>query len=262
MRLADNFEDGLNPAWHVLEAGNARVEVLDTRLHLIDRPTPTEQYTNAQISDYSYETFHMRWRPPVRMTVRAYAAGGPAVGTAGFGFWNHPLSPSRQRRLPRLPKAIWFFFAAPPADLRLAYGVPGSGWQASMVDLTRLRALALAPLAPFAVLLMQLPPLYRWLWTRLQRPLSISAAALDPTLLQEPHTYMLDWRDDGATFQVDGRVVHEANVAPSGGMGFVTWVDNQYAIVTPRGRFGWGLKAVVHEQRLVIEHIEIDGSSA
>ncbi|MFO7321324.1 MAG: hypothetical protein DIU68_006315 [Chloroflexota bacterium] len=258
MRLADDFTNGLN-RWHVLETGSGRVEVVDGRLHLIDRPTSGGEYTNAQISDYSYQTFHMRWRPPVRLAVRAYAMGGPAVGTAGFGFWNHPLSPDQKRRLPRLPKAIWFFFAAPPSDLRLAYGVPGSGWQASTVDLTRPRALALAPFAPLAVLLMQWRPFYRWLWPRLQPALCISTGALGDELLSEAHTYVLDWRSDSATFSVDGQVVHEAPVAPSGGMGFIAWIDNQYAIVTPRGRFGWGLKPVVQEQRLVIERIEIDG---
>lgn len=262
MRLADDFQNGLNPAWHVLQAGSARVEAAGGQLHLIDQPTLPGRYTNAQISDYSYQTFEMRWRPPLRLTVTARARGGPLVGTAGFGFWNHPLSPSRKRRVPRLPKAIWFFFAAPPSDLRLAYGVPGRGWKASMIDLTRSRALALAPLAPLAVLLMQLPALYRRLWPRLQPALTISERALDAGLLREPHTYRLDWRTDGATFYVGERIVHEAPLAPSGGMGFVAWIDNQYAVVTPRGRLGWGLTPVEREQSLVIDRIEIEGGAA
>src|SRR5690606_18208605 len=120
-----------------------------------DAPTTGGVYTNAQIGDYDYATFAMRWRPPLRMRVTAQARA-PAEGlrgTAGFGFWNHPLSPSRKRRLPRLPKAIWFFFGSPPGGLNLAYGGQGPGWKAMTVDLTRPRALALAPLALPVVLL-------------------------------------------------------------------------------------------------------------
>src|SRR5690606_6333096 len=192
--------------------------------------------------DYDYQTFDMRWQPPMRMTVTAQASD-PADslrGTAGFGFWNHPLSPTRAR-LPRLPRAIWFFFGSSPGSLNLSGGNSGTGWQAMTVDLTRPRALALAPLALPVVLLNRLPALYRRVWPPIARVLSVSQTTLDGALLAERHTYEIDWRTDGATFRVDETVVHTTDLSPSGPVGFVAWIDNQYMRVSPRGDFAWGL---------------------
>ena len=76
-------------------------------------------------------------------------------------------------------------------------------------------------------------------------------------MLTERHTYTLDWRADGATFAVDGQTVHETAFAPIGRMGFIAWIDNQYAVVTPQGRFGWGIVPVEREQALVLEDVVI-----
>ena len=48
-------------------------------------------------------------------------------------------------------------------------------------------------------------------------------------------------RVNGARFLVDGTVVLETDRPPRGPLGFVAWVDNQWLVATPRGRFGWGL---------------------
>lgn len=264
MRLIDRFDGPLNPAWTVTRAGQADVRLENGRLRLTDQPTPDGVYTNAQLADYDYETFTMRWRPPLRLTVTAQASApaGGLRGTAGFGFWNHPLSPSRKRRLPRLPKAIWYFFASPPGSLDLAYGVAGPGWKAMTFDLTRPRALALAPLALPVVLLNRWPTLYRRVWPPLQRVLSVSAHRLDGRLLAERHTYTIDWRQNGATFTIDGATVHETRVSPSGGVGFVAWIDNQYMRVSPRGDFGWGLLPLAAPQSLWLDAVEIEGLRA
>ena len=118
------------------------------------------------------------------MTVTAWASA-PADqlrGTAGFGFWNHPFSPD-VRRLPRLPRAIWFFFAAPPSNMALAYGVPGFGWKAATIDATRPGALALAPFGLPAILLMRRESLYAKLWRVIQRRLNIGEHLLANALL-------------------------------------------------------------------------------
>ena len=256
MRLDETFERGLDPAWTVTQTGHAEVAPEAGRLRLTDQPTPSGHYSNAQISDYDYQTFALRWSPPLRLTVTAHASA-PASGlrgTAGFGFWNHPLATGRKR----LPKAIWFFFGSPPGGLNLAYGVPGPGWKAMTVDLTRPRALALAPLALPVVLLNQLPALYRRIWPPLQRILSVSDHLLDGGLLAERHTYSLDWRRGGATFAVDGAVVHEAAVSPGGGMGFIAWIDNQYMRVSPRGAFAWGLLPLEQPQSLLLDEIVVE----
>jgi hypothetical protein len=267
--IDDTFRNNLDSAWVVTEVGGGSVRAAGG-LHLAIRPSErggerlserpsVGRYHNAQITDYVYgSATTLRWRPPVRMTVRASAALTPenGVGTAGFGFWNHPFSPDSARV--RLPRAIWFFYAAPPNDMRLALDVPGHGWKAAVIDATTPRAWALAPFAPPAVLLMRVPALYRRLYPVIQRRLAIAEALLDPALLTTLHDYVIDWRRDGASFSVDGRVVLETPHAPRGACGFVAWIDCQYAIVTPQGRIGFGVVPLRGEQRMFIDSIRID----
>jgi hypothetical protein len=260
MHLEDDFVRGLSPLWAITTAGNAHVRAEDGVLSFTDEPTPGNRYTNAQISDYDYTDFEMRWTPPLRLSVtaRAMIPSGGLMGTAGFGFWNHPLSPSQKRRRPQLPRALWFFFAAPPSNMQLAAGVAGSGWKAATIDATTPRALALAPLALPVILLTRVPALNRALWPPVQRGLRISERLLDMSLLAERHTYAIEWRENGATFFVDDQIVHEAPAAPRGKMGFVAWIDNQYAIVTPQGKLGWGVVPLPEAQSLILEDVKID----
>lgn len=258
MRIDEHFEDDLNLPWDVAEVGTGKVARISGGLRLT---VGAEQqiYSNAQIADYSADNYHFRWRPPLRMSVTAWASA-PASdlrGTAGFGFWNHPFSPD-VRRLPRLPRAIWFFFAAPPSNMALAEGVPGFGWKAATIDAARPAALALAPFALPAVLLMRRPALYATLWHRIQHRLHIGEHLLDGALLAERHTYSLEWRTDGAAFAVDGATVYEAPYAPRGACGFVSWIDNQYAVVTPQGKLGFGIVPIEREQSLFLESVLVE----
>jgi hypothetical protein len=241
--------------WTETEVGQGHVIHSGAGLQLTVGATPAKRYSNAQITDYDYASMAFRWRPPLRMTVRAWFNAVP-VGTAGFGFWNHPFSPDTRRL--RLPQAIWFFFGAPPHNLALAYGVPGHGWKATTLDAGRAAALLLVPFAPLAVLGMQIPALYRRLYPFIQRRLAVGEAALDSALMSSPHTYTLEWRHNGAAFAVDGATVLETPFSPRGACGFIAWIDNQYAVVTPQGRFGWGVVPVTGEQSLTLEAVEIE----
>ena len=89
-------------------------------------------------------------------------------GTAGFGFWNDPFMMTGAR-IPTLPRAIWFFYGSPPSNIKLDRHAPGHGWKAATIDALRPAAFLLAPLAPLAVPLMNLPSLYRRLWPFIQR---------------------------------------------------------------------------------------------
>jgi hypothetical protein len=259
MRIDERFDANLEPPWDVAEVGTGTVTRQPEPGVLRMTVGAGRIYSNAQIADYCSQDYRFRWRPPLRMTVTAWASApaGELRGTAGFGFWNHPFSPD-VRRFPRLPQAIWFFFAAPPSNMALAYGVPGFGWKAATIDATRPGALALAPLALPAVLLMRRPSLYATLWRRIQRRLNIGEHLLDGALLAEWHTYRIDWRRDGAAFAIDGATVYETPYAPRGAAGFVTWIDNQYAIVTPQGKLGFGIVPVEREQSLFVEHIVVE----
>lgn len=241
-------------AWHRTEIGGGIVEALGAGFRLTVPPTPATRYVDAQISSYRSKA-DFSYRPPLRMTVRAWLEGKQALGTAGFGFWNHPFAPGERGF--RLPQATWFFFGSPPNDMRLALDLPGHGWKCATIDATRPAFFALLPTAPLGFLLMRVPALYRRLWPIAQRAINVSEFALEAAILHEPHHYSLEWTPGQVLFSVDGQLVHQAGVAPRGPLGLIAWIDNQYAVVTPQGRFGFGLLPVTAPQALIIDQVEI-----
>ena len=256
--MQQNFRTELDPRLAVLEQGVGRVRRTADGVRLALECATDLQYSNAQLDDYlrRKEPF-FTWRPPLRMTVRAWASHGvdQMQGTAGFGFWTQPVMPGK--RLPILPRAVWFFFSSPPSNMAFARGIPGSGWKSATFDAGRLPFLLLAPTAPLGFLLMRIPALYRALW-----PVGQWAVGASESLLQvdwrEPHTYRLDWLPGAAKFFVDDQLLHHAPYAPRGPLGFVTWLDNRWAVVTPQGNLGMGLLPVPDRQWLTLEALTID----
>lgn len=257
--IDDDFATGeLLSVWTSLAVGGGQVEPTPGVLTLRLPGTTGDVYADAQISDYAgLRRQDFPWQPPLRLTVRAQASGGGDAirGTAGFGFWNDPFMPGRAG-LPRLPRAVWFFFGSPPNDMPLALNVSGFGWKAAVFGPTAL-FWALLPLAPLGLLLMRVPALYRRLWPVGQRALGVAEAALPGDWLAEAHEYALEWRADQVVFAVDGERVLTTDRSPRGPFGFIAWIDNQYMVVTPQGRFGWGVLAC-DEQWLRLEHIGIE----
>lgn len=216
-----------------------------------------DAYSDAQVDDYGWPVGQplLRRRPlrpgallgpargepltrrsPLRVRLRARFSHGAGElrGTAGFGLWNYPIA------LPLgLPRAIWFFYGSAPGDMPLALGVPGRGFKAATVDTGRPTALALAPLAPTLVPLMWAPPLFRGLWPPIQRAVGV-AEAMVRAPMTEWHDYTIEWGERTSRLLVDGRVVLADAPSPRGPMCFVAWVDNQYLVATPQGRFRWG----------------------
>lgn len=242
---------------HAAEIGTGRVLAHANSLELAIEPA-TSGYSDAQLTDYDPAVRHFTLKPPVTMTLTAYAAEPLAVGTAGFGFWNHPFQPG-QRGI-RLPQALWFFFGARPNNMALALDVPGSGFKAGTFNAQRWQFLAMLPLALPGFLLMRVPALYRALWPIGQRTLGVSEATLDAHLLRERHTYTLDWQINRAIFSVDDAIVMQTERIPNKPLGFIAWVDNQYAIVTPQGQFSFGISPIQRRQSLIIEQIELQKS--
>lgn len=244
---------------HLHEVGGGRVERTGslTRLKLVGAVRTA--YSNAQLDDYTgLPRRAFPWRPPLRLTVRArYSHPAEELrGTAGFGFWNNPIPPA-MRGLPRLPRAAWYFFSAPPSNMALAMDVPGPGWKAATFDAARPAFYALAPLALPGFLLMRIPACYRALWPLAQRAIGVSEAML-PIGMDAWHTYALEWWPKQVRFFVDGAHVHTAPCAPSGPLGFVVWLDNQYAVVTPQGRLGFGYVDMPEERWLALESVQIE----
>ncbi len=236
--IDDTFHPRPLAHWHTTQVGGGQLVLRDNGLRLLTAGARRDAYSDAQIDDYAgLKRRHFPWRPPLRMTVRARASG-PLAGTAGFGFWNNPFSPLGGT--PALPAALWFFLGSPPSDMSLALGVPGHGWKAACIDATRPAALAWAPLMLPVLLANRMPKLYQRIWPRVQRDLRVAEASIDALGLQWCE-YTIEWRVDSARFLVDGALVLETDRPPRGPLGFVAWVDNQWMVATPRGRFGWGL---------------------
>jgi hypothetical protein len=249
------FNHDLPPPWRRVETGGGRVEPVGGVLRLVNAATTSRVYTNAQIDDYRGLPRHrFPWRPPLILAVRARFSEPDPPGTAGFGFWNEPFTRHWDRR-PALPQALWFFYASPPSDMPLAIGVPGRGWKAAVLDARRPAALALAPTGLAALLLLNLPGLYRRLWPLYQRALGIAEAVLtvDRTTW---HTYEIVWERRRALFRVDDETILAAP-APPGPLGLVVWLDNQYLIATPWGRLRSGLLAATTARWLEIAWLEI-----
>lgn len=256
-----DFSKPLAPYWRRYVVGNGSLEKTTSTLRFSNSDTSDQQYSNAQVDDYQGRPRRrFPWRPPLKLTVRARFSHpvGQVSGTAGFGFWNDPFLMT-EARVPTLPRAIWFFYASPPSDMKLDKATPGRGWKAATIDALRPTAFILAPIALPAALLMNLRPLYRWLWPPIQRALNVEEAVVSDAdhVMTDWHTYVIEWGTKSAAFRVDGAPVLEDAPAPRGPLGFVIWLDNQYMIVKPWGRFGWGLLEAPGHQWLEVDWWEI-----
>lgn len=270
-RVYESFSEGLNSRWTRVTPHGGTIETGPTGLRLVlPEGARAGIYSDAQIDDYgNLPLSHFPWRPPLHLQVKARASHPahptrslPADtlenqqwlrGTAGFGFWNYPFSLSGA--VLRLPEAIWFFAASPPSNMALVPGSPGWGWKAQVVHANRpgalLAALPTAAAVVWGRISRREQAAARWV----QRLSGTAEAPLDADL-REWHTYEIDWRFDRARFAVDGVEVLSVVNPPRGPLGFVAWVDNQYAIATPRGQFRFDTLATGPEW-LEVESLQI-----
>jgi hypothetical protein len=251
--------ESLSERWNTYVLDSAALEPTGQTLRFVNANTTSRQITNAQIDDYQkLHRRRFRWRPPLTMTVRARFSHpeGELRGTAGFGFWNDPFMMTG-KRAPTLPRAIWFFYASPPSNMKLDLHVPGCGWKAAMIDALRLPALLLAPVAPVAVPLMNIRPFYHALWPIVQRALGVREAPIQVDMTAW-HTYVLEWERGFARFQVDEESVLQCDTAPRGPQGFVMWFDNQYVVVTPWGKLRYGWIAAPGRQWMEVDALSIE----
>ena len=216
----------------------------------------TAAYANAQLDDYRIDQSNtFRWQANVRLHIRARISEPTSVltGTAGFGFWNAPVGVG-VRSIPSPPAAAWFFFAGPESNIAPVYGVPGFGWKAATLDARTRRFWLLLSTAPVALLLMRIPRAYRLLWPIAQRAMRSDEKLLAATT-EEWHDYTITWTSHFVRFEIDGQNVHTSLDPPHGPMGFVAWIDNQYMIATPQGRFGQGVVPVSEPRNLEIAQL-------
>ncbi len=249
--IEDDFAEGPRPEWVRLILGHGAIEHEPGRIRFLLNPSPARYISDAQIHDYygrGGEGFP--WYPPLHMLVRARFSHTEIVGTAGFGFWNNPFT--LHGEVVAAPNNVWFFYASPPSDMHLLPEIPGWGWKAAVLDGGRVPGPAMA----VAQRLLRFPSLVRPLG-RLARTRVRAAEALLPHPLTEWRTYELRWTARGCTFWVEGEVVLETTCSPTPPLGFVAWVDNQYAVARPDGEIAFGRLEVPQRQWLELERVEI-----
>lgn len=246
-----------------LEIGGGRVlERKPTRFRMT-LPPERKKYADAQLDDYRlFSRRNFPWRPPLRMRLRGRASHPAPAGTLGFGFWNDPFTLSlgqggAARRLPAAPNALWFFYASPPNDMALDPSVPGRGWKAACLRSPAFPSLLLALPTLAVAALAQVKPLRRPVIRTALRFVRAEERLLQ-TALDEWHDYELHWQAQRAAFYVDGVEVHSAVDPPTGPLGFVAWIDNQFAVASPEGGFRFGTLATQEEQWLEIENLAIE----
>jgi hypothetical protein len=232
------------------------------------RPTllelfPTRAYADAQLDDTAGRARrNFRWRPPLRLSLRARLSRAAPPGTFGFGFWNDPFGFSfghfgAARKFPAAPQCAWFFHGAPPLDLPLARGVPGSGWKAATLRAQAIPLPLLAPLAAGGLVLASLPVTRRWIFDR-ARSFYRADEALLPVAPSEWHTYVIDWQPDRVLFLVDGAPVLVSLHPPLPPLGLVLWIDNQYAVASPAKGVGFGVLPLEMKQGLELKDVHIE----
>jgi hypothetical protein len=227
-------------------------EAGETRLWI---PAKASGYANAQLDDHrALPRAAFPWRPPVTMRLRAKASLGSPLGTLGFGFWNDPFSltfgqAGAARKLPVPPRAVWFFYGSPPNDMALAPPNPGWGWKAQCMTAPAIPGWMLALPAATAYVAAKVPflrgPIMRLSLARL----TCAETQLE-TGLDTWHTYEIRWEVDRAAFLIDGKTCLESTFAPSGPLGFVTWIDNQFAVASPSGGLRFGVLPTDTDQSL------------
>jgi hypothetical protein len=224
-----------------------------------------EGYTLAQLDDYHrLARSKFRWEPPLHLLLDAHASTDEPCGTLGFGFWNDPFTVSigqsgTTRRFPTSPQALWFFYGSPPNDIALAPPVPGYGWKAAVLRAPPIPALLLAPAALGAIGAAQIPLLRRPVMETAIGVVDAAEVLLDARL-DETHRYKLVWKAEEVAFYVDSQLVLESAITPIAPLGFVAWIDNQYAVASPEGGFRFGSIPTQQRQALILSDLSINGT--
>lgn len=74
-------------------------------------------------------------------------------------------------------------------------------------------------------------------------------------------TYEILWREKQVEFWVDEELVLAGDHPPRGPLGFVAWIDNQYALATPETGLRFGVIQPQSEQRLEIQDLIVTPST-
>ena len=247
--------------WTRYTVGNGRIESCPGGLRLLTEAAVADVLADAQIDDYHGRSREsLPWRPPLRLEVRArWSHPRPELrGTTGFGFWNDPVDAAG--RFVAAPNCLWFFHASAPSRLRLRDGSRREGFVAGSIRGGRIGG----PLLRAGNLTLRLPVLGRLAARFGERRLGGGDVLLPADLdLTAWHEFVLDWTEAGARFAVDGTPVAAfgPDETPTGPLGFVAWIDNNWASLEADGRYRSGRLAAPGWQSLELARVSIAARS-
>jgi hypothetical protein len=255
MRIDDTFECGPAPYWVRFATGHADMEHQPGLYRFRMYEAEEGLLSDAELDDHrTVPRSRLPWAPPLRLIIRARMShpAGKMLGTAGFGFWNDPFDWVGNVQVP--PNAIWFFYASPQSDMAFAPGVQGHGWKAATLNAGRADPVTMAA----GNLVFRLPGMSRLVFHVAQTRINASEQVLDEIAMTDWHDYQIDWYKRQVHFSVDGQVVLRAPNPPNVPLGFVTWMDNNYAVMGPGREFAFGRLAVAQPQWMELERICIE----
>lgn len=253
--IDDRFEHGVLPYWVRFAVGHADVEREPGILRFALEGAEQGQLSDAEIDDHrTVPRQRLPWTPPLRMTVRARAShpAGQMLGTAGFGFWNDPFDWVGNVQVP--PNALWFFYASPPSDMAFVPNVAGRGWKAAVLNGGRADRATMAA----GNLIFGIPGMSRLVFRLAQTRINAAEAVLSEVAMEEWHEYKLEWRKELARFLVDDRLALQAPRPPTVPLGFVAWVDNNYAVMGPGREFAFGRIPIAQRQWMELSQVTIE----
>jgi hypothetical protein len=240
--------------------------------YLLSIPTgKADQYRLAQLDDYAQlNRNRFPLHVPQSLSLSARTSSDSIPGTWGFGFWNDPFGLTlgfggNPFRIPVLPNAAWFFGASKENYLSFKEqslsgqneAIAANGFIAQTFRSPRFHAqLVPAGLAfPFSRRTTRrlLGNVIKEEEIQLWSP-APGLQVVDPT---QWHGYQIDWRENRVIFKVDNAPVYESSVSPTGPLGLVIWIDNQYAAFTPEGKIGFGVLENPEPAWLEVKEIEV-----
>ncbi len=254
-RIEDNFENGISPYWVRFAIGHANIETEKGIARFIVAGAEEGQLSDAEIDDHRTAPRHnLPWTPPLRMSVRARMShrAGEMLGTAGFGFWNDPFDWIGNVQMP--PNALWFFYASPHSDMAFAPNVRGHGWKAALLNAGRADPFTMAA----GNFVFRLPGMSKIVFRAAQARTNAHEKTLDDVALTDWHAYRIDWLANEARFFIDGVEIFRAPNPPRVPLGFVAWVDNNFAVMGSGREFAFGRMAIAQKQWMELAYVGIE----
>ena len=247
------FTTNVSGNGHVTETGGGT---------LLSLGAQSQGYSNAQLDDTSMlMRSEFLWSPPLKFSLSARASSESHRGTLGFGFWNDPFSMGAgnfgaRRSWPAPPSALWFFYNSRPGDMTLIAENSGMGWRAMSFHLSGTPLPALAMLGGIAVV-GSLIPRIRERFIKAAGRLSHYREASLIQSLRGWASYEIRWGLTQAEFLVNQQVVLTVDAPPTGPLGFVLWIDNQFAVISQRGPIRFGVLPTKEDAWLEVERLQI-----